>query len=114
MTDINSMIDEAFSAAARSTSLYLTGNPTTWYPCGFAEVRIRPARGPLVTALKKRGLGRSAIYGGGYVISNPSQNCTQSMSAKAVGARAFIDSMLAAQSTVNLGNVTFSVETQID
>lgn len=114
MSDINQVIDEALAAAANSTALYLSENPDKWYPCGFAEVRIRPARGPLVSSLKKRGLGRTAIYGGGYVISNPSKNGTQSLSAKAVGVRAFIDRMLAAKSHVDLGNVTFTLETQID
>ena len=36
------------------------------------------------------------------------------MAAKAVGARAFIEHMTAAKATVDIGNVTFSVETQID
>lgn len=114
MSDINQVIDEALAAAAHSTVLYLSENPDKWYPCGFADVRIRPARGPLVSALKKRGLGSTALYGGGFVISNPSKNGTQSLSAKAVGVRAFIDRMLAAKSSVDLGNVTFTLETQID
>lgn len=114
MPDINDVIDEALDAAAHSTALYILANPDNWYPCGFAEVRIRPARGPLVSALKKRGIGSTALYGGGYVISNPSRNATQSMSAKAVGVRAFIDRMLAAKATVDLGKVDFVLETQID
>lgn len=114
MPDINTTIEEALACASKATSLYLAQNPDAWYPCGFAEVRIRPARGPLVTALKKLRLGGTAIYGGGYAISNPSRNGTQSMAAKAVGARAFIEHMSAAKATVDIGNVTFSVETQID
>ena len=35
--------------------------------CGFAWVKIRPARGPLVTMLKKRGVGYKA-YGGGWQV----------------------------------------------
>lgn len=114
MPDINIVIDEALVCASTATSFYLAQNPNAWYPCGFAEVRIRPARGPLVAALKKRVLGRTAIYGGGYSISNPSKNGTQSMAAKAAGARAFIEHIAAAKATVDIGNVTFSVETQID
>lgn len=36
--------------------------------CGFAWVRIKPARGKFVSWLKKNGIGRSDSYGGGYVI----------------------------------------------
>ena len=57
MPDINTTIEEALACASKATSLYLAQNPDAWYPCGFAEVRIRPARGPLVTALKKLRLG---------------------------------------------------------
>ena len=56
--------------------------------CGFAWVNISPARGPMVTYLKSKGIGRKA-YGGGYDVWNPGQNHTQAMTIKEEGARAF-------------------------
>jgi len=38
--------------------------------CGFAWVKISPARGKLVTYLKKKGIGRRDTYSGGYSISS--------------------------------------------
>lgn len=38
------------------------------YPCGFAWIVIRPARGPLVTYLKKQGIGYKG-HGGGWNVS---------------------------------------------
>lgn len=37
--------------------------------CGFAWVRIRPARGPMVTWLKKQGIGHKG-YRGGWEVSS--------------------------------------------
>ena len=39
------------------------------YPCGFAWVRIKPARGKFVTYLKTNKIGRSDEYFGGHLIS---------------------------------------------
>lgn len=41
---------------------------THWYPCGFAGVRIRPARGAFVNWLKENDIGRTDSYAGGYYI----------------------------------------------
>ena len=41
----------AFEAAARECDSMIEDNPGQWYPCGFASVVIRPARGPVVAAL---------------------------------------------------------------
>ena len=38
--------------------------------CGFAGVKIRPARGKLVSELKKKGIGRRDDYAGGYYVSS--------------------------------------------
>jgi len=87
----NIAIDLAFKAAAEATQKYLDDHPDQWYPCGFSWVRIRPARGKLVAALKARDLGKSDDYEGGFVIYNPSANSTQCMDAKEAGSRAFVE-----------------------
>jgi hypothetical protein len=56
--------------------------------CGFGWVLIRPARGPLVSYLKKMGIGGSE-YGGGYSIWMPGRQPTQSMSVHEAAAKAF-------------------------
>jgi hypothetical protein len=48
-------------------------NQQTWYieggVCGYASVVIKPARGALVSLLKKRNVGRKSYYGGWDVAS---------------------------------------------
>ena len=82
------LIQQAFEAAARECDSMIEDNPGQWYPCGFASVVIRPARGPVVAALKDLGIGSKA-YGGGYSVWNPSKNPTQWMDAKYEGAKVF-------------------------
>ena len=53
--------------------------------CGFAYIKIRPARGPFVSWLKARGIGHKA-YNGGWEISI--HDYGQSMTYKAAHARA--------------------------
>lgn len=84
-------IDLALEKAALATQAYLDAHPNQWYPCGFAWVKIKPARGPLVKALKDRGIGRLDEGYGGLMVYNPSGNHTQCMDAKEAGARAFAD-----------------------
>lgn len=81
---------EAQLAAELAARKYLQDNPGAWYPCGFAWVKIRPARGKFVAMCKDQDAGRLDDFEGGYVIYNPSQNPTQCMDAKAAGARAFV------------------------
>lgn len=85
---IQEIVDEAVIAAVFATSKYLEANPNNWYPCGFAWVKIKPARGKLVTYLKDTGLGNVSMMGG-LDVWNPSGNSTQSMYAKIEGAKAF-------------------------
>jgi hypothetical protein len=85
------VFNEAQEAAAQATQAYLDANPGVWYPCGFAWVKIRPARGRFVDMCKDRDLGRTDDFEGGFVIYNPSGNHTQWMDAKEVGARAFVE-----------------------
>ncbi len=40
------------------------------YPCGFASINIKPARGPFVAWLKSAGIGRPDSYLGGYGLSS--------------------------------------------
>ena len=80
---------KAHQAAVDATARTIATNPDRWFPCGFAWVRIRPARGAFVNFLKKIEAGRTDDYSGGYVIYNPSGNSTQWMDAKYDGACAF-------------------------
>jgi len=61
------------------------------YPCGFAHLNIRPARGPFVKWLKENKIGRSDSYQGGYSLS--SYDCCafngQNVDTKESGVRAF-------------------------
>lgn len=56
--------------------------------CGFAYVIIRPARGKLVTWLKKNDIGYKG-YQGGWWISMSAYTGSQSVERKEAGARAF-------------------------
>ena len=82
---------EAQVAAAKAARDLITANPGTWYPCGFAWVKIKPARGRFVAMCKDRDIGRTDDYEGGFMIYNPSENSTQWMDAKEAGCRAFVD-----------------------
>ena len=81
---------KAHQAAVDATAKTIAENPDQWYPCGFAWVRIRPARGKFVDFLKKIDAGYTSEEGG-YVVYNPSGHHTQWMDAKYDGARAFAE-----------------------
>lgn len=85
------VLNEALQAAADACQAHIDANPNDWYPCGFAWVNIRPARGKFVELLKQRGEGYTDTYYGGYTVYNPSKHHTQWMDAKEKGARAFLD-----------------------
>jgi hypothetical protein len=76
--------------ATAATEKHLKDYPNEWYPCGFAWVIIKPARGPLVSAMKARGIGDKA-YNGGWQYWNPSRNGTQCMRALMAGAEAYAE-----------------------
>lgn len=101
-------IDMAMEKAAEATQAYLDAHPDQWYPCGFAWVNIRPARGALAKVLKDRKLASPGVYGG-LMVYNPSKNNTQCMDAKEAGARAFVDFMKPLYPTYKI-----SVGTRID
>jgi hypothetical protein len=87
----NAVLDEAFDAAAAATIRYLNSHPDQWYPCGFSWVKIKPARGRLVEALKEQGLGKTDEFEGGFQVYNPGKNFTQCMDAKYEGSKAFVE-----------------------
>ncbi|MBT9138103.1 MAG: hypothetical protein DDT31_00650 [Syntrophomonadaceae bacterium] len=105
----NLIIDLAFRDAAVATKKYLEDHPDQWYPCGFSWVRIRPARGKLVSILKDRGFGARDTYEGGFVVHNPSGNFTQCMGAKEAGSRAFVETIKKAYP-----NLEIYAETRVD
>ena len=103
---------EAFEAAVDAAAKYETEHPGEWFPCGFAWVRIKPARGKFVEYLKsleeKTGrIGYTDTYEGGFVVYNPSQNPTQAMYVKAAGANAFRDVLIA-------NGIRCTAETRVD
>jgi len=61
------------------------------YPCGFAYLNIKPARGAFVKWLKDNKIGRTDSYQGGYTLS--SYDCCafsgQNMDVKTDGVAAF-------------------------
>lgn len=82
------ILEEAILAATISAQKVISENPDQFYPCGFAWVTIKPARGKFVNFLKHVKIGRSGDYGG-YCVSNPSKVSTQWMNPKFQGAVAF-------------------------
>lgn len=86
--EVKAIIEGGVAEAARFTKAYIEQNGEH-FPCGFAWVKIRPARGQFVKVLKGMGLGDTSAYEGGYTVWNPSGSFTQCMDAKAAGAAAF-------------------------
>lgn len=80
---------KAQEAAREACQKMIDEQPDQWFPCGFAWVTIRPARGSFVSMLKDKDIGRTDSYAGGYMIWNPAGHPTQWMYAKVEGARAF-------------------------
>ena len=72
--------------------------------CGFAGVRITPARGKLVTYLKKAGIGYKSYQGGYYVGVN---DYGQSITRKEAYARAFAK-------VLSEHNITCYIESRLD
>lgn len=81
---------EAKHAAIAATNQYMRETGEHPFNCGFSKVVIHPARGALVSYLKRENIGGSN-YGGGYYVNNPSGHMTQDMSAKYAGSRAFAE-----------------------
>ena len=60
---------EQILSAARTQAAHTLPGAQDGYPCGFAWVTIKPARGPFVKYLKDNGIGRLGVYGGWEVSS---------------------------------------------
>jgi hypothetical protein len=101
------LFQKATEAAQKACKEMIDQNPGVWFPCGFAWVNIRPARGSFVAMLKDRDIGRTDSFEGGYSIWNPSNNSTQWMDAKIAGARAFAEVLREA-------GIKCSVQSRID
>jgi hypothetical protein len=81
------IVNEAFAAAAAATQAFHDKHGQV-YPCGFAWVRIKPARGPFVAAIKERD-STGWYVENGLCVYNPSKHWTQSVDGKYAGAEAF-------------------------
>lgn len=80
---------KAKDAAIKAANEKIAENPGEWYPCGFASVKISPARGKFVQMLKDAEIGYTDSFNGGYVVNDPAQLLTQWLDAKYAGAKAF-------------------------
>ena len=89
--EVEAIIKAAVAEASRHSKAYLEQHllGVDNYPCGFAWVNIKPARGQFVKVMKKMKLGRTDDYYGGYTVWNPSEWNGQNMDVKEAGARAF-------------------------
>lgn len=86
--EVKIIIEGAVMEASRFAKAYLEQHGDG-YPCGFAWVNVKPARGQFVKVMKQLGLGRRDEYYGGFTVWNPSDNHTQNMDAKKAGADEF-------------------------
>lgn len=81
---------EIYKAARTAGNAAIAGK-ADGYPCGFAWLNIKPARGPFIKYLKDNRIGRSDSYYGGYSLS--SYDCCsfngQNMDVKEDGVQAF-------------------------
>ncbi len=106
MSDINTVIDQAI-AAANQELVAVTLRIGEHDMCGFAWAKIRPARGPIVKALRARGIGQTDDYQGGYRISSydviPSYR-GQSITIKEESMKAFCAVLREAGAKISVGS----------
>ena len=101
---MNSKVDPTYiwhtakDAAVKAVDEYMKDKEEPMY-CGFANVKVRPAKGKFVNFLKRQGIGDIA-YKGGWRISyydimpkSHPWRCTQSMDIKEVGCDAFANTL---------------------
>ena len=88
----------AKDAAVKAVDEYMKDKEEPMY-CGFANVKVRPAKGKFVNFLKRQGIGDIA-YKGGWRISyydimpkSHPWRMTQSMSIKEIGCDAFANAL---------------------
>lgn len=97
-SDPRAVYNEAYAAASAAMKDYLVRIGSEPMYCGFAWVKIKPAKGGFVNYCKKNNLG-SVAYNGGYQIWKPGgwpssaevgfQIYGQSMDVNEEGSRAF-------------------------
>ena len=101
-------------AEARAAGNIAVKGAVDGYPCGFATINIKPARGPFIKFLKEKGIGCKDDYRGGYTLS--SYNCCnfggQNMNVKEAGCVAFRDVLI--QNHLEVDGYTINIHTQID
>jgi hypothetical protein len=105
-TEARAIVKEALDKASLATAKWLAEYDSV-YPCGFAWIVIRPARGQFTKILRQKQLGEVNKTYGGYMIWNPSGNSTQCMLAKEAGATAFAE-------VLRKHGVDVEVQTRID
>ena len=91
--EVKDILAKAEQDAVATTAKYLSDIGGDTYPCGFAWVHIKPARGQFVKIMKELKMGRTDEFYGGYVVYNPSGNFCQNMDAKYEGAKAFANEL---------------------
>lgn len=83
----------------------------SWFPCGFASIKIHPARGKMVSFLKSRNIGSTSCYGGyrlsSYDFSSQSNRWAQSMNVKS-------DATAAAVKVLREHGINANLETRMD
>ena len=82
-------LQEAHDAGKAAAEAYLSKIGGDQYPCGFAWVTIKPARGPWVALLKDLDIGKTDTYAGGYMIWGSQWSFCQNVDAKEAAARAY-------------------------
>lgn len=96
----SALLDQAFENSAKAAAEHdatLPPEQQRGLDCGFAWATIRPARGPIVSELKRRGIGSTRQYGGGgYEIwySKLHRVSTQSVSTHEAAAAAFAKTLI--------------------
>jgi hypothetical protein len=87
---IQEIINEAEVAAKKAEQDYINRYLPNGdsFPCGFAWVNIKPAKGKLITELKARNAGHKSYYGG-YDVWNPSRSNYQNVDCKYAAAQAY-------------------------
>lgn len=87
-------IFEKACKAAQESSDYAEATTDHWYPCGFAWINIKPARGPFISWCRKNAIGGKAYEGGwnitSYAVCRQTATWSQSMVVKSAGVDAAV------------------------
>jgi len=89
--EIKTILWNAELKAAKAARDHIQQHGEHPFNCGFAWVKIRPARGQFIKVMKEIKMGKTDDFEGGYMIWNPSGHPTQDMSAKEAGAKVFAE-----------------------